>query len=100
MIQDKPKGELPEVTDILVPLPEASAAAAQVMEAAKPENTMETTDKEPMNQELRLQREEEQCAIYISMLSEEEESDTDTDNNICPFFCLKIITNLETVNSD
>ena len=88
--KDKPKGESPEVTDTLVPPPEASVITP-VMDNTKLENTMEANDRGLMDHEQRLQREEEQYAIYISILSEEEESDTntDTDETSYPFLNLR-----------
>ena len=85
--QEKPKKELPEVTDTLVPPPEASAAVP-VMDAAKPEDIVKENNEGLTEQEQRLQREEEQFAIYISMLNDEEESDTntDTDKSTYPLF--------------
>ena len=45
------------------------------------DDSTETHYKTLTEQELRLQREEEKYAIYIGMLSKEEESDTETDIN-------------------
>ena len=75
-----------EVTNTLVPLPEVSAAtpAAEVM---KQENIVEEEDNERLtDHEKTLQKEEEEYAIYIGMLSEEEESDTKTDTDESPYF--------------
>ena len=86
-IQDKPEKESPEVTDTLVPPPEATSAAPAT-DTTKLEDIMEETSKELTDQEKRLQRKEEQYAIYISMLSDKEESDTDmeTDETSYSFF--------------
>ena len=79
--QDKPKEEPLEVTDSLVPPPAMASVTA--------DNTMEDTDGGLTEQELRLQREgEEYDKIYISIISKEEESDTDmdTDESMYPYF--------------
>ena len=79
--QDKLKEEPLEVTDSLVLPP--------VMASMTADNTMKDTDGGLMEQELRLQREEEEYhQIYISLISEEEESDmdTDTDESTCHYF--------------
>ena len=85
-IQDKPEEELPEVTNTLVPPPEMTAAAP-AMDVTESEDIMEETNKELTDQNKGLQK-EELYAIYISMLSNEEESDTDmdTDETSYPFF--------------
>ena len=81
-----------EVTDTLIPLPEASAetpvAEAPVADTVKSDNSTETHYEMLTEQELRIQREEEKYAIYIGMLSEEEESntETDTDETIYSYF--------------
>ena len=72
--------ELPEVTDALVPSPEALLTTS-VTEVVKPENITEENNGGLTDQEQMLQREEEEYAIYISMLSDEEESDTETDTD-------------------
>ena len=82
--QDKLKEEPLEVTDSLVPPP--------VMASATADNTMEDTDGGLTEQELRLQREEgEYDKIYISLISEEEERnvDTDMDESTYPYFAQK-----------
>ena len=76
--QDKVEEELPEVSDALVPPPEAPAATP-VTDVANPEDIMEESNGGLTEQEQRLKREEEEYAIYIGMLSDEEESDTETD---------------------
>ena len=86
-IQDKPEEESPEVTDRLVPPPEATVADPAT-DTMKPEDITEETRKELTDEEKRLQREEEQYAIYIGMLSNEEESDTDTDTDETSYYCL------------
>ena len=85
--QDKLEEELPEVSDALVPPPEVSAATP-VTDVAKPEDIMEENNGGLTEQEQRLQTEEEGNVIYIGMLSDEEESDTETntDESIYPFY--------------
>ena len=78
--EDKIEEEMPEVTDALVPPPEASAATP-VTEVIKPENIMEESNGGLTDQEQMEQREEEEYAIYIGMPSDEEESDTETDTD-------------------
>ena len=84
--EDQKEEESLEVTDVLVPPPEASAATP-VTEVIKLENITEENNGGLTDQEQRLQREEEEYAIYISILSDEEESNTETDTDIsaCPF---------------
>ena len=50
-------------------------------DTARSDDSTETHYKTLTEQDLRLQREKERYAIYIGMLSEEEESDTETDTN-------------------
>ena len=69
-----------EVTDTMIPPPEASAETP-VADTAKSDNSTETHYETCMEQELRIQREEEKYAIYISMLSEEMESNTETNTD-------------------
>ena len=85
--QDKSKDELPEVTDALVPPPEA-LATTPATDVAKPEDIAEESNGGLTEQEQRLQREEEECAIYINVLSDKEESDTKTnmDKTVYPSF--------------
>ena len=84
--EDKKEEELPEITDTLVPLPEASAATP-VTDEMKQENIMEEKDIEGLTEhEKMLQEEEEEYAIYVAGLSEEEESDTKTDTDKSPYF--------------
>ena len=64
--QDKPKEEPLETTDTLVPPP------VMVTDIVKPDNTVEDTEEGLMECKERLQKEEEEYAIYIGMLSEEE----------------------------
>ena len=64
--------------DILIPPPEASTETPATY-AVKTDDSIETHYKMLTEQDLRLQREED--AIYISMLSEEEESDMETDTD-------------------
>ena len=77
---DNPGKEAPELTNILIPPPEASSEIPTT-DMVKTDNSMETHYKMLTEQEVRLQREEEKYAIYISMLSEEEDSDTETDTD-------------------
>ena len=82
--EDKKEEELLEVTNTLVPPPEVSAATPTT-EVMKQENLMEEEDNEGLtDQEKSLQKEEEEYAIYIAGLNEEEESETDTDES--PYF--------------
>ena len=85
--EDKPKEESPEVTDALVPPPEMSAATPAT-DVAKLEDITGENSGGLTEQEQALQREEEEYAIYISMLSDEEESntETDTDESVYPFY--------------
>ena len=78
--KDKKEEELPEVTDALVPPPEV-LAATPVTEVIKLENITEENNGGLTDQEQTLQREEEEYAIYIGMLSDEEESNTETDTD-------------------
>ena len=85
IVQDKPKEEPLEVTDSLVP----PSVTASVMASAIVDNAVEDTDGGLMEQELRLQREEEEYEkIYISLISKEEESNTDMTqcswHSLCP----------------
>ena len=68
--EDKKEEESPEVTDALVPPPEL-LAATPATEVIKLENIMEENKGGLTDQEQMLQREEEEYAIYISMLSDE-----------------------------
>ena len=78
---------MPEVSDALVPPPEA-LAATPVTDVEKVEDIVEESNGGLTEQEQRLQREEEEYAIYISMLNDEEESntETDTDESVYPFY--------------
>ena len=78
--EDQREEELPDITDALIPPPETSAATP-VTEVIKPENIAEENNGGLTDQEQRLQREEEEYAIYIKILSDEEESNTKTDTN-------------------
>ena len=76
--QNKQKEELLEVTDSLVPPPIASAMAY---------GNSEDTDGGLTEQELRLQREEEDYhRIHVSLISEEEESDMEMDKSTDTYF--------------
>ena len=82
---DDPHKNSLEVMDTLIPLLEASTetpvAEASATDTAKSDDSTKTHYKMLSEQELRTQREEEKYAIYISMLSEEEKSNTETDTN-------------------
>ena len=80
MHEDKKEEELPEVTGALVPPPEA-LAATPLTEVIKPENITEENNGALADQVQILQREEEEYAIHIGMLSDEEESNTRTDTD-------------------
>ena len=73
--EDKVEEESLEVRDALGPPPEA-LAATPVTEVIKLENIAEENNGGLTDQEQKLQREEEEYAIYISMLNDEEESNT------------------------
>ena len=75
--QDKLKEEPLEVTDSLVPKPVALVIA---------DDNTEKTNGGLMEQELRLQKEEEYDRIYVSLSSEEEESDTEMDESAYIYF--------------
>ena len=82
--EDNKEEATPEITDTLVPPPEASAVTP-MMEKTKQESIMEEKDAEGLtDQEKILQKEEEEYAIYIAGMSKEEESETDTDES--PYF--------------
>ena len=84
--EGKKEKESPEITKTLVPPPETSAATP-VMDEMKQENIMEEKDIEGLtDQEKMLQKEEEEYAIYVAGLSEEEESDSKTDTDESPYF--------------
>ena len=73
------------MTDSLVP----PLAMASVMTSATADDTIEDTDGGLMEQELRLQREEEEYnKIYVSLICEEEEINInrDTDESTYPYF--------------
>ena len=87
-IQEDGKEEetLPEITDTLVPPPEA-VAVTPMMEEMEWENIMEEKDAEGLtDQEENLQKDEEEYAIYIARIREEEESDTEADSDESPYF--------------
>ena len=99
---DDPDENLMEVTNTLIPPLEASVetpvaeipvaktpeAEASATDTAKSDNSTETHYKTLSEQELRIQREEEKYALFIDILSKEEESDTetDTDDNAYSYF--------------
>ena len=73
-----------EIADTLVPPPEASAAM-QMMEDMKQETIMEEKDAEGLTDQEKIpQEEEEEYAIHIAGLSEEEDNETGTDKS--PYF--------------
>ena len=71
--------------DTLIPLLVASTETPVVetpaTDAAKLDDSTETHYEMLTEQELRLQREEDKYAIYIGMMSKEEESDTETNTD-------------------
>ena len=71
--------------DTLIPPLKASAetpaAEALVADTAKSDDSTETHYEMLTEQELRIQKEEENYAIYIAMLSKEEESNTETNTD-------------------
>ena len=85
--QDKLEEESPEASDAVVP-PQEALAATPATDVAKLEDIMEESSGGLTEQEQRLQREEDKYAIYIGMLSDEEERDTETDmdESIYPFY--------------
>ena len=85
--QGKLEEELPEVSDALV-LPPEALAATPVTDVAKLEDIMEGSNGGLTEQEQRLQREEEEYAIYIGMINDKEESNskTDMDESAYPFY--------------
>ena len=96
--EDKKEEKSPEVTNTLVPPPEASAAmpATEVM---KQENIAEEEDNEGLTgQEKTLQKEEEEYVIYIGMLSKEEKTDTKIKTNESPYFSLRLSLNFDKKN--
>ena len=81
---------MPEITDTLVPPSEVAAATPKTekTEEMEWESTIEEKDTEGLtDQELKLQNDEEEYSIYIAGISEEEESDTETDLEESPYFC-------------
>ena len=72
-----------EVTDTLKASVEIPVAEASVTDMAKSDDSTKTHYETLLEQELRMQRTEDKYALFIGILSEEEESDTeiDTDDN-------------------
>ena len=79
-----------EVTDTLIPPPEVSAeipvaktpeAEVSVTDTVKSDDGIKMYYEMLMEQELRMQWEEEKYAMYIGILSVEEDSDTETDTD-------------------
>ena len=85
--QDKPKEESSEVTDALVPLPE-TLTETPVTHVAKPDDITGENNRGLIEQKQALQREEEEYPIYISMLSDKEESNikTNADKSVYSFY--------------
>ena len=82
----KEEEKLPEITDTLVP-PAEVAAATLMMEEMEWEGIIEEKDTERLtDQEQKLQKYKEEYAIYIAGISEEEESNTETDSEESPYF--------------
>ena len=84
---DGKEGEkLPDITDTLV-LPPEVAAVTLMMEEMEQENIIEEKDAEGLtDQDQKLQKDEEEYAIYIARKSEEEESNTEADSDESPYF--------------
>ena len=80
---DRPDDQAPEVSTTLIPPLEPEAIGT----TPKEDSITEVEDKGLMEQEQRLQREEEKYAIYIGQLSPKD-SDTDmvTDESEYPFY--------------
>ena len=82
----------PEITNTLVPPSEAAAVMPMMektekMEEMEWENIIEEKEVEELtDQELRLQKDEEEYSIYVAGISEEEENDTQTDSEESPYF--------------
>ena len=93
---DDPDKNPAEVTNRLIPPPQAAAGtpAADIPAAKTPEaetsakdmtksdDSTKTNSKTLSEQEQRMQREEEKYALFIGILSEEEESNTETDTDV------------------
>ena len=72
--------------DILVSPPEA-AVVTPMLEETEWENIIEGKEAEGlMKHEQKLQENEEGYAIYVVQISEEEESNTETDSDESPYF--------------
>ena len=71
-----------------IPVTKTPEAEASVTDMAKSDNSTKTHYETLSEQELRIQREEEKYALFIGILSKEEESDTetDTDDNTYKYF--------------
>ena len=80
----KEEEKSPEITDTLVPPSEAAAVTPKMKETEWESITEEEKDAEGlMGQEL---KDKEEYTIYIAGISEEEESDTETDSEESPYF--------------
>ena len=82
--EDKKEEELSEVVDTLVPPPEETAATP-AKEVTKQENIVKGEDNGKLTDQEKMLQKEEEYAIYIGMLSEEEESDIKTDTGESPY---------------
>ena len=85
----KEEEKSPEITDSLILLSEVAVATPKTekMEETKWESIIEEKDAEELtDQELKLQKDEEEYSIYKAGISEEEESDTETDLEESPYF--------------
>ena len=87
----KEEEKSPEITDSLVlPLETAATPKREKMEKTEEmewESIIEEKDAEGLtDQELKLQKDEEEYSIYVAGISEEEESDMETDLEEFPYF--------------
>ena len=96
---DGPDENPVKVMDTLIPPPEAAADITTIKtpeaetevsatDMAKSDDSIDMHYEMLSEQELRMQREEEKYALYISILNKEEESniETDTDNTTYTYF--------------
>ena len=88
----KEEEKLPEIRDSLVPPSEVAVATPMTEKMEKTEETewesiTEEKDVEELtDQELMLQKDKEEYSIYVAGISEEEESNTETDSEESPYF--------------
>ena len=82
----KEEEKSPEITDTLV-LPSEVAAVTLMMEETEWDSIIEEKDAEGMtDQEQKLQKDEEEYAIYVAGISKEEDITTETDSEESPYF--------------